>query len=153
MSESTQFKGLEARILRTLDESSEYPTATILARQYKIGKVQIKAALGNLAEAGVIRVGDEPGSIGDHDPIERREPQEELEFQEEPEPEAEPTEEPEAEPQPEKRVGRKPLMEIEVREYTPEELEAMTPEERKALKRAKRQVRRRAARAAQRAQN
>ena len=151
MSESTQFKGLEARILRTLDESSEYPTATILARQYKIGKVQIKAALENLAEAGVIRVGDEPGSIGDHDPIERREPygepQEEREFYEGPEPE------PEAEPQPEKRVGRKPLMEIEVREYTQEELDAMTPEERKALKRAKRQMRRRAARAAQRAQN
>lgn len=149
MSESTQFKGLEARILRTLDEATEYPTAATLARQYKIGKVKIKAALANLAEAGAVRVGDEPGSIGDNDPIERAEPHGEPEeegiFFEGPEPEPE--------PKPKKRVGRKPLMEIEVREYTPEELEAMTPEERKALKRAKRQVRRRAARAAKKAQN
>lgn len=137
MSESTQFKGLEARILRTLDEATEYPTAVTLARQYKIGKVKIKAALANLAEAGAVRVGNELGSIGDNDPIER----------------AEPYREPEPEPKPKKRVGRKPLMEIEVREYTPEELEAMTPEERKALKRAKRQVRRRAARAAKKARN
>lgn len=147
MSESTQFKGLEARILRTLDEATEYPTAVTLARQYKIGKVKIKAALANLAEAGAVRVGDELGSIGDNDPIERaepyREPKEEEIFFEGPEPE----------PKPKKRVGRKPLMEIEVREYTPEELEAMTPEERKALKRAKRQARRRAARAAKKAQN
>ena len=145
MSESTQFKGLEARILRTLDEATEYLTAATLARQYKIGKVKIKAALANLAEAGAVRVGDELGSIGDNDPIERaepyREPEEEGIFFEGPKPE------------PKKRVGRKPLMEIEVREYTPEELEAMTPEERKALKRAKRQVRRRAARAAKKAQN
>ena len=151
MSESTQFKGLEARILRTLDEATEYPTAVTLARQYKIGKVKIKAALANLAEAGAVRVGDELGSIGDNDPIERAEPYREPEeggiFFEGPEPEPEP------EPKPKKRVGRKPLMEIEVREYTPEELEAMTPEERKALKRAKRQVRRRAARAAKKAQN
>lgn len=149
MSESTQFKGLEARILRTLDEATEYPTAVTLARQYKIGKVKIKAALANLAEAGAVRVGDELGSIGDNDPIERAEPYREPEeggiFFEGPEPEPE--------PKPKKRVGRKPLMEIEVREYTPEELEAMTPEERKALKRAKRQARRRAARAAKKAQN
>ncbi len=79
MSESTQFKGLEARILRTLDEATEYPTAATLARQYKIGKVKIKAALANLAEAGAVRVGDELGSIGDNDPIERAEPYREPE--------------------------------------------------------------------------
>lgn len=146
---STQFKGLEGRILRTLEESPIRPTPAELARTYRIGKAKVKEAIVNLIQAGIVTCGDEADSIGDNDPVDLQNST--------PPPTPEPAEEEVAEEEvaeepssrydvPRRKGGRKALLEIELRDYTDDELAAMSPEERKALKRAKRQARRRAKR-------
>jgi len=154
------YKGLEGRILRTLEASDVELTPKELATSFKIGIAKVRAALYNLARDGKVFYADGP-EVGSNDPItlvhmddrgedkldEERRLGRRFNKQEEQYPYS-----CEDVPTTRKRPGRKPIMPMELREYTKAELDAMTNEEKAALKRAKRQAWRRAHRAHKAAQ-